>query len=106
MSKREKMLAKIRELGIEVPGDAKIARTYAGSNQRSCGAWSWMTFSSLRPTFSCGSQRPITDVLAAPKIAVSTDQFGFIHLDPDPLPVRLTDFQKYQLRMKKQKQGK
>ena len=95
----------MRELDIDIPEGAEIARTYAGSNQRSCGAWSWFAWSRQQATWQCGSQWPIAELLKAPNIAVSVDDFGNIHLDPDPLPSPpLTDFQKWQLKQKELKE--
>lgn len=80
------MLTRMREIGMSLPPDVAIYRTYAGSAQRSCGAWSWHAQSSSNPAFSAGSQWPITALLAAPNLLKDTNKYGQTSIDPIPLP--------------------
>jgi len=83
---RDRIISRMREAGIEVPYDARLHRTYAGSAQRSAGAWSWAAISASQPSFDAGSQFPIGVLLAAPAIVWQANRFGQISIDPDPFP--------------------
>jgi len=37
----QKLLTRLRGLGLAIPEGSTLGRTYAGSNQRTAGAWSW-----------------------------------------------------------------
>jgi hypothetical protein len=72
MTPSERLLARLRdELGLDLPEDTVIRRTYAGYWQRSRGAWSWFaTQADGTPfkspdgfSYSVGSQYPVGRLL-------------------------------------------
>ena len=86
MTTSERVIALASRLGIDVPADARPYRTYAGWAQKSVGAWSWALTSHESPSFSLGSQWPMTVILSAPGVVWSINEFGQIALDPYPFP--------------------
>lgn len=86
------LAAKIVELitaaGYEWPGgpaNAKLCRTYAGRNQRACGAWSWFLLpidNTLGIFPSVGGQCPAKDVAKGPTVVGWNKHTRSIELDP------------------------
>jgi hypothetical protein len=59
----EHLLARLRELGLEIPERAWIRRTYVGRNQRRDGAWCWTVLAEDGRSLNIGSQWPVTDLV-------------------------------------------
>lgn len=57
----ERLVARLRAMGLPVPADARIERTYAGVWQRRDGAWSWIVWPP--GSYGVGSQFPVTELL-------------------------------------------
>jgi hypothetical protein len=89
-SPSERLLARLRAQGVEIPDGARIQRTYAGRCQREAGAWSWSVVNAdggdLRQRL--GSQWPVGVLLGAPRLIVSRSHrdLGW-DVDPEPLPL-------------------
>lgn len=37
----DRLIARLRDLGVALPADVRFERLYPGSEQRACGAWAW-----------------------------------------------------------------
>ncbi len=81
MSAGDRMIERLRALGLELPQDARIVPTYAGRHQRNAGAWVW-TINSTRGWVRVGSQFPLRE-LRGPITLSGPDRFGDHFVDPD-----------------------
>lgn len=70
----ERLLVRLRAMGLPIPQDAWIERTYAGYWQRQGGAWSW----SVHPqtTYAVGSQYPVAELLRAERLVAEQFRKG------------------------------
>jgi len=84
--KARRLFRRLREeLGIDVPEDAFIRRTYAGRNQKSAGAFVWFLESRSNVIWPpMGSSWPVTDLLKCSKLIVEGE--GGITADREILP--------------------
>ncbi len=84
MKPSERMLALLRERGLDIPEGSEIRRTYAGRVQRAEGAWSWFVWHPEQALVSwtdVGSQFPLGTLLAG-EFELDRDRYGMIHVDP------------------------
>lgn len=58
----ERLLIRLRDMGLEIPDDARLRRTYAGYWQRAAGAWSWCLEDADGIELGIGSQYPVTSL--------------------------------------------
>lgn len=86
----DRLVQRCKDAGLEIPKGVQIRRTYAGSNQRSCGAWSWFFVTADGRPYTngfkgqVGSQYPASVLVKGP-ISVDREQdWGDINLDPKP----------------------
>ncbi len=81
---KEQMLAKLRELRLDVPEDTQLERIYTGRHQRSEGAWSWTTVYPFARTLckDIGSQYPMWALLACKEPLTVQELTFVIHVDP------------------------
>jgi hypothetical protein len=63
MRPTERLLARLREAGMDLPEGVTIQRTYAGREQRNAGAWSWALLGPNGEDLKAGSQWPVGDLL-------------------------------------------
>lgn len=63
MRSTEKLLAQLREAGLDLPEGASIVRTRAGHQQVNAGAWSWALLGPDNEDLRIGSQWPVGDLL-------------------------------------------
>jgi hypothetical protein len=62
-------------MGLPIPPDARIDRTYAGYWQRNAGAWSWVVQPQIG-AYAVGSQYPVTELVAAPRLVAVQYRHG------------------------------
>lgn len=82
MTKFERLIARLREMGVEIPDGAQLRRTYAGRHQRSAGAWSWYLVDADGHELHIGSQISVTDLLKETTLHTWQDRLGDLHIDP------------------------
>ena len=91
MTPSQKLLTRLRNLGLTIPEGSTVARTRAGSSARDAGAWSWyLAEAGGAPATNggngLGSQWPITDLLKGRMLATQDTSLGRggndIHIDP------------------------
>jgi len=71
MNETQRFLKRLRdELGIDIPADAYVHRTYAGYWQRSRGAWTSVVRSKTNLFFEVGIWCPIRELLKCPNLDV------------------------------------
>lgn len=75
-STSKRFIAKLRSIGIEVPEDAIVRRTYAGHWQRSEGAWSSYLQSKSNIMFEVGWYEPMRVLLRCPTLSATDDISG------------------------------
>lgn len=101
----ERLLDRLRALGLAIPEDAHIARTYAGVNMLSQGAWRWRidpaSGADYRtiPANGVGSHTTVTTLLRGPiTAAYSSGVYGSGEWCVDPAhPHDLRAYQSYSL---------
>ena len=69
-----RLIGRLRAMGLPVPDDSEIRRTYAGIHQRRDGAWSW-TVDPGSGSAGVGSQFPVAEVLRAGRL-IAVKQYG------------------------------
>jgi len=76
----DKLMGRLRDMGMSVPDGSTLHRTHAGQLQRRTGAWSW---SILDPAGRelCGSYSPVTELLRGP-LTVLDSEYGVPEVVP------------------------
>jgi hypothetical protein len=75
----ERLLARLRAMGLPVAPDAQFRRVYAGYWQRAAGAWSWTVDGSS--TGWIGSIYPVAVLLRAERL-IAIERHGDWHVIP------------------------
>lgn len=85
----ERLIERLRGLGVDIPRTAEVRRTRSGRHQRACGAWSWFLHNPERFSgghlglaLNVGSQERVKDLLKAKKITPSWEA-GACHIDSE-----------------------
>ncbi|MFF4385595.1 hypothetical protein ACFY0G_02195 [Streptomyces sp. NPDC001552] len=78
----ERLLLRLRELGLDLPEDASLVRTNAPRSARSNAAWSWFALGPDGAELHVGSRHPIGELLAAP-VLVAHEDGNSSPYDPD-----------------------
>lgn len=80
---QDAVLSRLREMGVDLPEDAVLQRTYAGYVQRGRGAWSWEVVSpSTELEHPMGSQYTMTELLRWPRWQTSLE-VGCVWIEPE-----------------------
>lgn len=85
MTNSEKLIARIRALGVQLPDDVQVRRVYPSAASRNAGAWSWSLCSDQHPyDLKIGSQYAVARLVrAGVAIEISApDRTGDRHIDP------------------------
>jgi hypothetical protein len=81
----QRLLARLKAMGVPIEDGALIARTYAGYWQRKQGSWSWLVEQPEHrlPRQMVGSHYPVTDLVRAPRLVATWDRVtGDCSIDP------------------------
>lgn len=81
MTPSQKLLTRLRSLGVEIPEGATIRRTYAGTWQKAQGANVWHMVNARGDYLTIGSQFTVTELNKAKNISASRDGHGDINVD-------------------------
>lgn len=74
MTKSQRLIERLsKELDTTFPEGTEVRRTYAGRNQRACGAWSWFLYCEKELISSIGSSYTVTELLKAKKWSFTND---------------------------------
>jgi hypothetical protein len=65
-----RLLARLRRMGLEIPAQAYVRRSYAGRHQLSAGAWRWW-IESDGVCLHIGSQYTVAELVAADTLIAS-----------------------------------
>lgn len=84
-SKNERMIERLRKLGLTIPRGAEIERTYVQQAQKDAGALVW--YISVMPgngmaDHIIGSQWPVTELLKAEKLDIYLDDYSQFIIKP------------------------
>lgn len=63
MTDVERLLTRLRRMGLDIPEGSAVRRTYAGKHQRAAGAWSWYLVDPTGRESRVGSQYPVGRLL-------------------------------------------
>jgi hypothetical protein len=78
----ERLLNRLRELGVQLPEEARLESTRASRSARRNGAWSWHVVDGRGIPMEIGSLWSMTELLASPELEVTgPDRFGAVHVD-------------------------
>ena len=78
----EKMLTRLRAMGLDIPDGSVVQRTHAGYWQRRAGAWSWSVFNPERPDINVGSTWPLSILLRRPMVITQSRKGEQLNIDP------------------------
>lgn len=81
----QRLLARLKAMGVPIEDGAIITRTHAGYWQRRQGAWSWRVEQPdyRLPQQIVGSHYPVTDLVRAPRLVATRDEVtGDCSIDP------------------------
>lgn len=82
-SVQQRLIERLRRVGVDLPDGVTLCRTWAGYWQRSEGAWSWTAVGpDGHGELNIGSQWPMKLLLAAPRLDTSISKSGDTHIDP------------------------
>lgn len=70
MSKKlsERMLDRLRDMGIKITKNCRIDRTYAGQVQKMAGAMSWVVVEKELGEINLGGYATVTNLMKCPKL--------------------------------------
>jgi len=80
----ERLIRKLRDLGLELPEGSRLIRTNPGPSARNAGAWTWCAIDADGRDLRIGSQVPMGELLRAPALSSWREGFGLrpdIHID-------------------------
>jgi hypothetical protein len=70
----QRLLERLKAMGVPLAEDATIERTYAGRGMRSAGAWVWHSGPASEGHFMVGSIFPVTDLVRRPLLCATLSQ--------------------------------
>lgn len=78
MTVKERMLARLRAMGEDLPEGVRLDSTRAGRQQRSEGAWSWVAYGkdSKGRWIDLGSHWPMWALLGCKSLSITLDHEG------------------------------
>jgi hypothetical protein len=77
----ERLIARLREIGLDLPAGTRLVRVNPSPSMRNAGAWSWAALGPDGYDLRIGSQYPMTELLRAESLDVS--RVGTSVTDPD-----------------------
>ncbi|MFC4506659.1 MULTISPECIES: hypothetical protein [Streptomyces] len=88
MTTAERLLARLREAGLDLPEGSRLDRVYPSRAMRTEGAWSWAAFGPGGRELRIGSQYSMTQLLQADALDVAPIQSGAVGKDIDVIPAK------------------
>lgn len=82
MRASERLLARLREIGLDLPEGTKLRRVHPSAAMRNLGAWSWCALGPDGTDLHIGSRHPMSELLASDELIAHTDGNGS-YTDPD-----------------------
>lgn len=73
MRTAERLIIRLRKIGLDLPEGSRLERTHAGYWQRKQGAWTWRAIGPGNRPLWVGSTYTMTELLAAPGICAHRD---------------------------------
>lgn len=81
MRTSDRLLARLREIGVDLPEGARLVHVHPSPAMRNAGAWSWAALGPDGNDLRIGSQYPMAELLRAESLDVS--RVGTSVTDPD-----------------------
>jgi len=81
MTMAEKLLERLRSLGLDLPEGSVLETCRTGRAELSRGAWSWQALGPDGIPLNIGSWSTMARCLRAPQLCVVTDRFGETTID-------------------------
>jgi hypothetical protein len=88
MTIAERLLARLRKAGLDLPEGSQLVRVYPSSARRNEGAWSWAALGPDGRDLQLGSQFSMTELLRAEAVYASPITSGSINKDIEVLPAK------------------
>jgi hypothetical protein len=84
MTPNEKLIERLRAMGVHLPEGTTLRRTYSGRCMRAQGAWSWFTlYPAPEPGLrEVGSHYTVTMLLKQKRLIVTRSETGDLEVDP------------------------
>lgn len=89
MTVNEKLLARLRAVGLKLPPDTEIRQTYAGAVQRKQDAWSWFAYCPSDAQIDVGSHWQVSELVRHQWLLVLRSETGALEVDPLVAPVSM-----------------
>ncbi|MFF8656790.1 hypothetical protein [Streptomyces huasconensis] len=68
MTTAERLIARLREIGLDLPEGSRLVRVYPSPAMRNEGAWSWSAMGPDGRELLIGSQYPMAELLGAERL--------------------------------------
>ncbi|WP_329142756.1 hypothetical protein OIU91_04000 [Streptomyces sp. NBC_01456] len=88
MTTAERLIARLREAGLDLPEGSRLVRVYPSRAMRNEGAWSWSAFGPGGRELQLGSQYPMAELLAAEKLDTMQVMSGAVGSDTEVFPAK------------------
>lgn len=88
MRTSERLIARLREIGLDLPDGTQLVRLNPSRAMRNEGAWSWTALGPGGRELQIGSQHPMTALLEAEVLLAETIRSGAVGTDVDIVPAR------------------
>ncbi|MFE5912070.1 hypothetical protein ACFQ6B_23715 [Streptomyces wedmorensis] len=88
MKTSERLLARLREIGVDLPQGAQLVRVHPSPAMRNAGAWSWAAFGPDGHDLRIGSQYPMSELIKAEALDVSRIGSSVTEPDAEITPTR------------------
>jgi hypothetical protein len=76
MTIAERLLARLRQEGADLPEGARLVRTYVSRADRANGAWTWWALDSSGFPLLVGSWERMADLLKAQELSIEANEWG------------------------------
>ena len=84
MKPSERLIARLRAMGVEIPEGATIRRTHAGYWQKAQAAWSWFVADANGKELGIGSQISVTELLREKRLCAA-EAYSDCDISIDPM---------------------
>lgn len=88
MRTSDRLLARLREIGLDLPDGSRLVRVHPSAAMRNEGAWSWTALGPGGRDLRIGSQHPMAVLLGAEMLLAESIRSGAVGSDVDVVPAR------------------
>ncbi|MFE4857411.1 hypothetical protein [Streptomyces sp. NPDC056670] len=88
MKASERLIARLREIGLDLPEGSRLVRVHPSRAMRNEGAWSWSAYGPGGRELLIGSQYPMAELLAAERLDTMQVVSGAVGSDTEVFPAK------------------